>query len=318
MGASAMNWLRSIMMPAAGSSYAAQIDDLYMLIFGICLFFFLLIAALLSYFVWRYRRRRPDEITPHISHNFKLELVWSIIPLVIVVILFFLGFNSYMSARVGPGEALEIQVTAKKWIWQFEYPDGMRALNDIYLPVNKPVRFVMSSEDVIHSFFVPSFRVKMDVLPNRYTDLWFHPLEEGEHTLLCAEYCGRGHSDMMAKIHVVSEEKFRRWQEEGDETTRSMPLAELGKLLYESRGCATCHSLDGSRREGPSFRGIFGETHAMRDGTRVLVDENYIRQSILEPQARIRAGFEGIMPTYQGLLREREITALVEFIKAQK
>jgi len=313
-----MNRLRSLMMPATGSSYAAEVDNLYMLIFWINVIFFLLIAGLLSYFVWRYRRRRPDEVTPHISHNFKLEVIWSVIPLIIVVVIFFLGFQSYMNARIGPGEALEIQVRGKRWVWEFEYPDGMRTLNEIYIPVNRPVRLIMSSEDVIHSFFVPSFRVKMDVLPNRYTDLWFHPTEEGVHTLLCTEYCGRGHSDMLGQIHVVSEAKFREWQGQGDERTRAMPLAELGKLLYESRGCVSCHSLDGSRREGPSFKGIYGETHAMRDGTSVLVDENYIRESILMPQAKIRSGYEAIMPTYQGLLRERELAALIEFIKTQK
>ncbi len=313
-----MNWLRSVLMPAPGSAYATEVDNLFLLILGIAAFFFLLIAGLLSYFVWRYRRRRPDEVTPHISHNFKLEVVWAVIPLIIVVVLFFLGFNSYMNARIGPAEALEIQVRAKRWVWEFEYPDGMRTVNEIFIPVNRPVRFIMSSQDVIHSFFVPSFRVKMDVLPNRYTYLWFHPIEEGVHTMLCAEYCGRGHSDMLARIHVVSEEKYREWQEGGDERTRAMPLAELGRLLYDSRGCAVCHSLDGSRLEGPSFRGIFGATHRMRDGATVVVDENYLRESILEPQAKIVAGYEAIMPTFQGLLREREIAALIEFIKAQK
>ncbi len=313
-----MNWLRSLLMPAPGSAYASEVDDLFLLILAISAFFFLLIAGSLSYFVWRYRRRRPDEITPHISHNFKLEVAWAVIPLIIVVILFFLGFNSYMNARIGPGEALEIQVRGKRWVWEFEYPDGMRTVNEIYIPVNRPVRFIMTSEDVIHSFYVPSFRVKMDVLPNRYTSLWFHPVEEGVHTMLCAEYCGRGHSDMLARIHVVSEEKYREWQEQGDVRLGSMPLAELGRLLYDSHGCATCHSLDGSRREGPSLKGIFGATHAMRDGSSVVVDENYLRESILEPQARIVAGYEAIMPTYQGLLRERELAALIEFIKTQK
>ncbi|MCW5980350.1 MAG: cytochrome c oxidase subunit II [Bryobacteraceae bacterium] len=313
-----MNWLRSIILPAEGSAYARQVDDLYIAIIVICAFFFVLIAGLLSYFVWRYRRRGPDDVTPHISHNLKLELLWSIVPLIILTVLFFWGFNSYMVARVAPGEALEIQVTGKKWLWQFEYPDGMRTLNEVHVPVGKAVKFIMSSEDVIHSFYAPSFRVKMDVLPNRYTELWLQPREEGVHTLFCAEYCGRGHSDMLGKIVVDSEEKFQEWQALGDEQTRTMPLAELGALLYESKGCSSCHSLDGSRREGPSFRGVFGEMTSITGGPPVKVDENYLRESILDPQAKIVAGFEGIMPTFQGLLREREINALVEFIKSRK
>jgi cytochrome c oxidase subunit 2 len=223
-----------------------------------------------------------------------------------------------VDANTPPGEALEIQVIGKKWLWQFEYPDGSRTLNEIHVPVGKPVRLIMSSEDVIHSFFIPSFRVKKDVVPNMYTELWFQPTEEGVHTLFCAEYCGRGHSDMLGKIYVDSEEKYQEWRELGDEQTRTMPLADLGALLYESRGCETCHSLDGSRRDGPSFQGIFGQTHQFTDGTSAVVDENYIRQSILEPQAKIRTSFQGIMPTFQGLLRDREINALVEFVKSQK
>lgn len=312
-----MNWLREILLPPEGSVYAGEHDTFFIAIVLLCVFFFLLIAGLVAYFVWRYRRRSDDDVTPDMSHNLTLEIVWSVIPLIILIGIFFWGFHGYVNATTAPGDALEIQVLGKKWLWQFEYPDGMRTINEIHVPVGKPVRLIMSSEDVIHSFYLPSFRVKKDVVPNMYTDLWFHPREEGVHTLFCAEYCGRGHSDMLGKVYVDSAEKFREWQELGDERTRNMPLAELGALLYESRGCETCHSLDGSRRDGPSFQGIFGETHQFNDGTELEVDENYIRQSILQPQAKVRSGYQGIMPTFQGLLRDREISALVEFIKAQ-
>jgi len=313
-----MNWFRSILLPVEGSAYAQQHDDLFMFIVWLSVFFFLLIAGLLGFFTWRYRRRGPDDITPNISHSFKLEVIWSVIPAIIVIVIFVWGFRGYVRATTSPGDALEIQVIGKKWLWEFEYPDGMRTLNEIHIPVGKPVRFIMSSEDVIHSFYVPSFRVKKDVVPNMYTELWLHPEEEGIHTLFCAEYCGRGHSDMLGSIYVDSEEKFSEWQEMGDERTRNMPLAELGAILYESRGCETCHSIDGSRRDGPSFGGIFGATHQFTDGTSAVVDENYLRQSILEPQAKILTSYEGIMPTFQGLLRDREIQALVEFIKSQQ
>ncbi|MBS1223105.1 MAG: cytochrome c oxidase subunit 2 [Proteobacteria bacterium] len=196
--------------------------------------------------------------------------------------------------------------------------NGTRTINEIHVPVGKPVKLVMSSEDVIHSFYVPSFRIKADVLPNRYTSLWFTPTREGVHLLECAEYCGGGHSRMEGKIHVDTEAKYQDWLENGDQSTQAMPLKDLGAQLYTSRGCAACHSLDGKRGQGPSFKGIWGQTHAMASGSSILVDENYVRRSMLQPQAEIRQGYQGIMPTFQGVLRDREIQALIEFIKSQQ
>jgi len=313
-----MNWLRSIILPTEGSAYARQVDDLYLFIILLSAFFFLLIAVSVGYFILRYRRRGPDDVTPNITHNFKLEVVWTVIPLVLVIFLFFWGFQTYMEGRVAPADALEIQVVAKQWLWQFEYPDGTRTINELHIPVGQPVKMVMSSDDVIHSFYVPSFRVKMDVLPNRYTELWFEPQEVGVNQLFCAEYCGTGHSGMLGKIYVDTPEDYQKWREQGDQSSQGMPLAELGAQLYQSRGCVACHSIDGTRGQGPSFKGIFGEPQTMADGSSVTVDENYIRESILEPQAKIVAGFQPIMPTFQGLLRDREISALIEFIKAQQ
>ncbi len=313
-----MNWLRSLLLPVEGTAYARDADNLFLFIVLLSAFFFLLIAGLLGWFVWRYRSARRREPAPHLTHHLGLEIAWSVIPLVLVIVIFFWGFQNYMAVTTAPGDALEIQVTAKRWLWTFEYPNGTRTINEIHVPLGKPVKLIMSSEDVIHSFFVPSFRIKQDVLPNRYTELWFIPNTPGLHTVLCAEYCGRSHSDMLAKIWVDDDAKYEKWLEEGDESTRSMPLQELGALIYESRGCNTCHSTDGTRGQGPSFKGIYGRDELMSDGRAVRVDENYIRQSILDPQAKIVAGFEPIMPTFQGLLREREINALIEFIKARK
>jgi cytochrome c oxidase subunit 2 len=313
-----MNWFRSLTLPAEASTLARDIDNAYVFISGISAFFFVLIAGLIAVFVLRYRRKTPNDRTPHITHHLGLELAWSIIPLIIVIGIFFWGFHGYMRASVSPGNSMEIVVTAKKWVWQFEYPDGMRTLNDIHVPLNKPVKLIMTSEDVIHSFFVPSFRVKMDVVPGRYTELWFTPTKEGMHQVLCTEYCGKGHSEMLAKVWVDGDAAYKKWVEEGDEITRTMPLKELGKLMYENKGCNTCHSLDGRRGDGPSFKGVFGRMEKMNDNTVIKVDENYIRQSILQPQSHIVASFEGIMPTFQGLLREREIQALVEFVKSQQ
>jgi cytochrome c oxidase subunit 2 len=313
-----MDWLRSVLLPVQGSHYARSVDDLFLFIMFVSAFFFLLVVGLLLFFILRYRRRGPHEVTPHIAENFKLEVVWTVFPLVVVMVIFFWGFRGYMDATVAPADSLELHVTARQWLWQFEYPNGTRTINEIHLPVGKPVKLIMTSDDVIHSFFVPSFRLKADVLPNRYTELWFTPTREGMHVLLCAEYCGRGHSDMSGKIWVESEDQYQDWLEKGDQTAQSMPLAQLGRMLYESRGCATCHSLDGTRGQGPSFKGIFGEQQRTTSGPPVLVDENYVRESILQPQAKIVEGYQPIMPTFQGVLKEREIQALIEFIKSQK
>lgn len=314
-----MNWLRSYLLPQPGSAFASEVDDLFMFLVYLSIFFFLLVTGLALWSVIRYRRKAGRK-TPHTTDHLGLELTWSIVPLIIVIGVFFWGFHGYMKAAIAPNEALEITVVAKKWVWQFEYPDGTRTLNEVHLPVNKPVRFIMTSEDVLHDFYVPEMRVKMDVVPNRYTELWFEPHTEGLFHLTCAEYCGKGHSDMMGKVFVDNEEKYRKWVEEGGDEWKTMTPDEYGMLLYESKGCSTCHSLDGSPMAGggPSWKGIFGATHKMADGKEFKVDENYLRESILNPGAKIVAGYENIMPVFQGLLREREVNALVQFVKTRK
>lgn len=313
-----MNWLRDMMLPIQGSTTAASVDNLFMFIVFLNIFFFILIAALIVMFVAKYRRKGPNDRVSQVTHNTALELTWSIVPLLILLVVFFWGFRDYMTATVAPGNAMEISITAEKWLWTFEYPNGMRSVGALYVPVNKPVRLIMQSKDVLHSFYVPGFRIKQDVLPNRYTDQWFEAKEPGIYQVQCTEYCGKGHSEMNAKIHVLTPAQYEDYLENGSPEERAMPAAELGKLLYTNVGCATCHSLDGTRGQGPSWKGIFGQEHAMSDGRKMLVDENYVRTSILQPQAMVVQGFEGIMPTYQGLLRDYQIKALIEFIKSQK
>jgi len=313
-----MNWFAKWVMPAQSSTLAPDIDNLFWFITAVSAFFFVLIASLITIFAIRYRRRSASDVTPHITHNQKLEIVWSVVPLLILIVIFFWGFNGYMRASIAPANAIEIQVRAKKWVWEFEYPDGMRTLNEFHVPLNRPVRLVMNSEDVIHSFFVPSFRIKMDVLPRRYTELWFEATQPGVHQVFCTEYCGKGHSDMLARIHVDDDAAYQKWLVEGDESMKTMPLPELGKITYENAGCATCHSLDGSSGQGPSWNGIFGQTRNFIDGTSARVDENYIRQSIMEPNAKVVKGYEQIMPTFQGLLRDRQVLGVIEYIKQLK
>jgi cytochrome c oxidase subunit II len=311
-----MNWFREFMLPKAAATHAGDVDGLYMFIVYLTIFFFFFNGALILYAVKRWRRRSDKEITPHITHDTRLELIWSLIPLAVVMGIFLWGFSGYVKAWVPPNDSIEIVVTGQKWNWQFEYPDGTRTVNDLHVPVNKPVKLVMHSLDVIHSFYVPSFRLKRDVLPNRYTELWFTATQPGMQQVFCAEYCGKGHSDMLARIFVDNPEEYETFLREGDEQVRKMPLKELGRLVYENKGCATCHSIDGTKGQGPSFKGIWGTKVKGTDGKEYDVDANYVRQSVLYPQAVVVQGFEPIMPTFQGLLREREILGVIEYIKS--
>ncbi len=313
-----MNWLHDFVLPKQASTLAGNVDGLFWFITAINVFFFVLIAVLVVYFMRAYRRKGPNDATPHITHNQTLEIIWSVIPLFLVIIVFFWGFHGYVNAQIAPANAIEIQATGKKWVWGFEYPDGMRTLNSFHVPVNRPVRIVLSSEDVIHSFFVPAFRIKKDAVPGRYTEAWFTATEPGVYQVYCTEYCGKGHSDMLAKIYVDDEAAYQKWLVEGDEEIKTMPLPELGKLVWENKGCATCHSIDGTRGQGPSWKGIWGATHTMTDGKQIVVDANYLRESILEPQTHIVQGYEPVMPTFKGLIRDREILGVIEYIKGLK
>lgn len=314
-----MEWIRSLMLPPQGSQFAGEVDNVYMGLFWLCGVLFLGIAAAAIGFAWRYRYK-PGRVTPHQTHNTTLEIVWTVIPLLLCVGIFFWGLDGWMKYAVAPGESMQIQITAKKWLWQFEYPDGTRTANEIHVVINKPVRFVMTSEDVIHDFFVPDMRVKHDIVPGRYSEVWFTPTVLGTHHVTCAEYCGKGHSDMQAKLVVESEADFQKFMETGGTEWEDykMKPAEWGKLQYERKGCSTCHSIDGTRmaQGGPSWKGIWGKMEKMNDGKSYLVDADYVRESMMSPQAKIVAGFEPIMPTFQGLLREHEIQGLMAFIKS--
>jgi cytochrome c oxidase subunit II len=312
-----MNWLRSIIMPEVqGWQYAREVDDLFMFITWVSVILYAIIAIGVGYFVWKYRRRRENEETPDFSHNTMLEIVWTVIPTIPIIVMFFWGFSTYMYGRVAPADALEIKVIARKWGWDFTYPNGMTFGTEMHVPAGRPIRLVMISQDVIHDFFIPDFRIKQDVLPNKYSKLWFQAEEPGEHVVFCAEYCGRDHSNMLAKLVVDTEEQYQQWLEQKAEEVMNMPLPELGELLYVSKGCNSCHSVDGSSGQGPSFQGIWGETHRFTDGTSAVVDEDYVRESILQPNAKVVQGYAAVMPSFQGLLREREIQALTAYIES--
>ncbi len=303
------------MLPPAKSTTAAETDALFHFITSTSLILLLGITIAIIYFAWKYRRRSEDDVTPVITHNSKLEITWSVIPLILVIIVFGWGLTGYMNLTTAPDDAYEIRVVGKSWLWEFHYDTGHVSVNELHVPVDRPVKLVMSSDDVIHSFYIPDFRVKMDVLPNRYTSLWFEATEVGESIVYCAEYCGTAHSNMLATTYVHSQEDFEMWLETAGSEDDDLDPVARGEQLVTRNACDTCHSTDGTRLQGPTFQGLFGSEREMDDGEIVVADENYIRESILEPNARITAGFQPVMPSYAGTLDDRQIDAIIEYIK---
>lgn len=302
-------------MPPQGSTIAGEVDSVFYIIYWISVFFFALIVGMMTWFVVRYRSRRPtDEAAPSVHHNLGLEITWTAIPILVSAAIFVLGFRSFMNIVTPPAEAYQIQVTAQKWQWFFTYPNG-HVTSELHVAVDRPVTLVMTSEDVIHSLFIPAFRVKKDVVPGRYAKVWFEATTAGDFPLLCTEYCGTGHSDMLTTVTVHEPGMFDKWLQENSNLLATMPPAEAGEMLVRKRGCLQCHSLDGTALIGPTLKDVFGHEVTMRDGSRVLADEDYIRESILEPMATVVAGYEPVMPTYAGKLKDQEISAIITYLK---
>jgi cytochrome c oxidase subunit 2 len=305
----------SFWMPPQVSTVAHNVDWLFNFILAISVFFFVLIVVVMVVFVLKYRRREGEGVQASPSHNLPLELTWTGIPVAIVIVIFFFGFKGYLDMATPPANAYQILVEGQKWKWSFTYPNGYVDEN-LHVPVDRPIELVMSSADVIHSLYVPVFRIKRDVVPGRYAKVWFEATEPGEYDLFCAEYCGTSHSDMLAHVVVHPPGEFEAWLEQASNFLETMSPVDAGRKLFQTRGCMQCHSLDGSAKTGPTLLNIFGHSVKLSDGTTVTADENYIRKSILEPAAQVVAGFEPVMPTFQGRLKDAEIMAIIEYLKA--
>lgn len=300
--------------PERASSVAAGADHVFLFVFWLSAFFLALIVLLTVLFVVRYRARKGrTEPEPSASHNLRLELIWSGIPLGLVFVIFVWSTRVYgwMVQPSAAKDALEVQVSARKWSWWFDHPGG-KGSNELHLVQGRPVDLVMSSADVVHSLYVPAFRLKQDVVPGRFTRMSLVPVLSGEFPILCAEYCGTNHSLMMAKVVVHPDQtSWDRWSEQGNAALLS--LAEVGKQVHTMRGCIACHSTDGTRRVGPSFQGIWSAEEHLADGTSVKVDEDYVRESILKPAAKVVAGYPPAMPPTP--LEEREIQGVIAYLK---
>jgi cytochrome c oxidase subunit 2 len=301
-------------LPPQASTTAHEIDWLFNFILWTSVVILAGVTFFMVYYAWKYRRRshadRPVDVHP--SHW--LELSWVVIPSLLVLVVFWFGFRAFVSAGISPDNAYEIRVVGKKWLWEFEYPNGTTSVGDLYVPVGEPVELVMTSTDVIHSFFIPAFRVKHDAVPNRYATVWFEVKEPGEYQVLCTEYCGTSHSEMYAKVIAVERGEFNEWLRTGG-GGEDLPLPRLGEELYTQQACNTCHSLDGSPKVGPSWLGYWGEERPLADGTSAVYDANYVVESIVQPQAKIAAGFaNAAMPAYPNL-SERQLAGIVAYIR---
>jgi cytochrome c oxidase subunit 2 len=300
------------LFPEAASTIAGSVDNVYFLLIAVSAFFSILIFALIFYFAIRYRRRRADEIPKPMHGSLRLELFWSITPGIIALGIFALGTAIYFRNAESPPGAMEIYVVGKQWMWKLQHPEGHREINELHVPVGQPIKLTMATEDVIHSFFVPAFRVKMDVIPGRYTSLWFQPTKPGKYHLFCAEYCGTQHSAMKGWVYVMEPVDYENWLS-GAAVGETM--AETGRKLFERLGCQTCHRADLPGR-GPVLEGLFGTPVRLQNGEQVVADEAYIRESILQPAAKIAGGYRTQMPTFQGQITEEGLLQIVAYIKS--
>jgi len=307
--------------PEGVSTFAKSIDDLFsFILYGSLIVFIGMIVATGAFIFLYGKSRKTPRPKKHIVHNLKLELAWTIIPLILMMVVFAWGYKDFLHMSVPPEDAIEIRVQGQKWFWSFEYSEtGIKTIGEIVVPVGRAVKLIMSSTDVLHSFFVPNFRVKRDVLPNRYTQIWFEATQEGIYQVFCAEYCGDQHSNMLATVTVLSENDYETWlKSSGEAVSQDQPLDEFGASLYTAKGCNACHSLDGSTVIGPTWQQLYGSERTFTDGTSAVADDNYIRESIVNPQTKIVTGFQPVMPTYSGLLSDRELNAIIEYIKSLK
>ena len=296
--------------PERASSIAGQVDAIYIFLLVVCGMVALLVFTCLLYFAARYRSQAGVR-AEQIDGSTPLELTWSIIPFCVFMVFFAWGAIVFFHQRTPPRDATEVYVVAKQWMWKLEHAEGQREMNELHVPVGRDVKLIMTSQDVIHSFYVPAFRMKQDVLPGRYTVAWFRATKPGTYHLFCAEYCGTQHSGMIGSIVVMEPSQYEAWMSGGP----AGPLSATGEKIFAELGCSTCHRNDAQGR-GPNLQGVFGKPVQLEDGRTVTADENYVRECILDPGAKRVKGFQPIMPTFQGLVSEEQVNALVAYVKS--
>ena len=299
------------LMPPAASSEAARVDNLFLFMVALCGAVALTIAVLVVYFSVKYRRRTPGQIALSGRSSRLLEVSWSVIPFAIFVFIFYWGAELYFSVTRPPEDAIEVNVVGKQWMWKFQHPEGQREINTLHVPLGRPVKLTIASQDVIHSFFVPAFRIHLDALPGRYRTIWFKPTAVGTYHLYCSQYCGTEHSGMVGEIVVMPAEDYARWLTLGTDGS----TANEGEKLFRQLACNACHTGESTAR-GPFLGDLYGRTVSLDNGGSVRADDNYIRESVMDPQAKIVAGYRPLMPTFAGQLDEEQMMQLIAFIRS--
>ena len=298
--------------PVQASNFAGNVDALFSFILMTTLFFAVLVTVLIIFAAFKFRRRSEKEVGDDVHGNNALEVGWTLIPTIIAIGIFAWGAAIYVNYRIAPKDTLDIYAVGKQWMWKLQQPNGRKEINELHIPLNRDVKLILGSEDVIHNFYVPAFRVKMDVVPGRYNTMWFRPIKTGKYHFFCSQYCGTNHAVMGGWVTVMDPAEYAAWLsgESGD-----VNPAAAGERLFTQFACNTCHLANGTGR-APSLNGVFGANVLLADGSTVVADEAYIRESILQPKAKIVAGYQPVMPTFQGLVTEEQILNLTAYIKS--
>lgn len=300
------------LFPEQASTIASGVDGVYFLLVGLSLFFAVVVLFFILFFAIKYRRDSRAERSGLVFESRTLEFIWLFVPLVLGLGVFVIQAKAYFDLDRPPINALEIYIVGRQWMWKAQHPEGQDEINKLHVPVNRPVRLIMTSQDVIHSFYIPAFRVKQDVLPDHYTSIWFEATQPGTYHLFCAEYCGTDHAEMGGSVIVMPEAEYQQWL---TDDSGNVPLAEAGEAQFQQLGCATCHRTDNQGR-GPSLVGLFGQEVELEGRQTVTADEEYLRESIVNPQVRIVAGYPSIMPTSQGQISDERLQQIVAYLKS--
>jgi cytochrome c oxidase subunit II len=299
--------------PQQASEQAATVDALYFFLVAVTGAFAVLIAILVVVFATKFHRRHDDEVGEVIHGSLALELLWTFIPLGITMVMFVWGAQVFFHMTRAPKNAMDIYIVGKQWMWKAQHMDGAHEINELHVPIGRPVRLIMGSEDVIHSFFIPDFRVKADVVPGRYNHMWFTATKPGKYHIFCTQYCGTKHSNMIGWVTAMTPADYQAWLGGG---LAGGSMADSGAKLFTDLACVTCHLDDGKGR-GPSLKGVYGKQVLLASGQAVAMDDAYMRESILNPQAKIVAGFQPAMPTFQGLVTEEQLLQLIAYVKSK-
>jgi cytochrome c oxidase subunit 2 len=301
------------LFPVQASTYAPEVDNLYLFLIAVASFFAIIVVVLVLYFSIKYRDDTGLKVGAPITGSIPLEIGWSLVPFLVAMGIFVWATTVFFHSVRPPAETLDIYSTGKRWMWRFQHVDGQREINQLHVPVGRPVKVTFTSEDVLHDLYIPVFRVKADAIPGRYSSIWFTATKTGEYHLFCAEYCGTRHSGMIGTIYVMEPDEYQAWLAGGGQAGGTMQAR--GQQLFQQLACSSCHLTDGTGR-GPSLVGVFGSQIKLSNNLNVVADESYVRESILTPQMKLVNGYQPIMPTFQGLVNEDQLLSLIEYVKS--